>query len=325
MDPSLGHGQHPRQRGHDDRHEGEVPSRRTVLPPATKHVPGLDNWVASNACPQRCPLHSRDELFAKHTEPEPALDWAMEEVSDDDAPLPDAPPEPQLPCLCLSPMHLPLSPLTCRCRDLFLSELWSIPLLSQAPGGACIAQAAWPSGQTKDLVSSAWRLHVQLITSTVMVGWSLDDAKVHCNASLPFVLPTVAAFGCFSHQGRAAIVWRIILLHGVRISFPSWKPSPNRVPIELSQIAFPIIVLPKDDHTDSAQEERLDLPYWTMILAICVVVDESKCLDIPIWEFSIIWSILHFYLSVSRYCVCCLSIATWQSGYDIHDLCCRDL
>ena len=25
-----------------------------------------------------------------------------------------------------------------------------------------------------------------------------------------------------------------------------------------------------------------------MILAICVVVDESKCLDIPIWEFSII-------------------------------------
>ena len=24
-----------------------------------------------------------------------------------------------------------------------------------------------------------------------------------------------------------------------------------------------------------------------MILAICVVVDESKCLDIPIWEFSI--------------------------------------
>ena len=26
-----------------------------------------------------------------------------------------------------------------------------------------------------------------------------------------------------------------------------------------------------------------------MILAICVVVDESKCLDIPILEFSIIW------------------------------------
>ena len=31
-----------------------------------------------------------------------------------------------------------------------------------------------------------------------------------------------------------------------------------------------------------------------MILAICVVVDESKCLDIPIWEFSIILEHLPF-------------------------------
>ena len=50
----------------------------------------------------------------------------------------------------------------------------------------------------------------------------------------------------------------------------------------LSQIAFPITALPMDDHIDFAQEERLGLPYWTMIWAICVVVDESKCLDIPI-------------------------------------------
>ena len=38
-----------------------------------------------------------------------------------------------------------------------------------------------------------------------------------------------------------------------------------------------MIVVPKDDRTDFVQEERLGLPYWTMILAICVVVDESKC------------------------------------------------
>ena len=57
------------------------------------------------------------------------------------------------------------------------------------------------------------------------------------------------------------------------------------VSIGLSQIAFPIIVLPRDDRTNSFQEERLGLPYWTMILAICVVVDESKCLDTPILEF----------------------------------------
>ena len=42
-------------------------------------------------------------------------------------------------------------------------------------------------------------------------------------------------------------------------------PSPNRTSIRFSQFAFPIIVLPKDDRTDFAQEERLDLPYWTMI------------------------------------------------------------
>ena len=37
---------------------------------------------------------------------------------------------------------------------------------------------------------------------------------------------------------------------------------------------------------NSPQEERLGLPHWTMILAICVVVDESICLDIPILDFS---------------------------------------
>ena len=40
-----------------------------------------------------------------------------------------------------------------------------------------------------------------------------------------------------------------------------------------------MIVLPKDDRTDVVQEERLGLPYWTMILAICASVDVSKYLD----------------------------------------------
>ena len=69
---------------------------------------------------------------------------------------------------------------------------------------------------------------------------------------------------------------RIILFHCVRISIPHWKPSPNHTSRGFSEIAFLKIVLPKDDRTDSAQEEQLGLPYWTMILAICVVVDESK-------------------------------------------------
>ena len=56
----------------------------------------------NEAVAEAATLHSRDELFAKHTEPEPApedpVDWAMEEASDDedDAPMPDAPLEPEM-------------------------------------------------------------------------------------------------------------------------------------------------------------------------------------------------------------------------------------
>ena len=57
---------------------------------------------------------------------------------------------------------------------------------------------------------------------------------------------------------------------GEQRDIPNWKPSPNRAAVGFSQIAFPIIVLPKDDHTDFAQEERLGLPYWTMISAFSV-------------------------------------------------------
>ena len=71
--------------------------------------------------------------------------------------------------------------------------------------------------------------------------------------------------------------------------------SPSHVSIGFSQIVFPIVVLPKDDRTDSFQEEQLGLPHWTMILAICVVVVESKCLDTPVWEFSIICEHLPFF------------------------------
>ena len=86
------------------------------------------------------------------------------------------------------------------------------------------------------------------------------------------------------------------LFHGVRISIPNWKPAPNHASTRFPQLAFPMTVLPKDDRTDSTREERLGLPYLTMILAICVVVDESKCLDIPTWEFSIICEHLPFSL-----------------------------
>ena len=50
--------------------------------------------------------------------------------------------------------------------------------------------------------------------------------------------------------------------------------------MELSLIASPLKVLPKDDRRDFVQEEQPDLPLWTMILAICALVDVSKYLDI---------------------------------------------
>ena len=77
---------------------------------------------------------------------------------------------------------------------------------------------------------------------------------------------------------------RIILFDGVRIDIPNLELSPNRALIGFSQIVFPISVLPKDGRTYFAQEELLGLPYWTMIQAIRVVVNESTYLDIAILE-----------------------------------------
>ena len=47
--------------------------------------------------------------------------------------------------------------------------------------------------------------------------------------------------------------------------FPIWNSLPAMFQKGFSQIAFPIKVLPKGDRTESAQEEQLGLPYWTMI------------------------------------------------------------
>ena len=101
-------------------------------------------------------------------------------------------------------------------------------------------------------------------------------------------------------------------------TFPIWKPSPNRTSIRFSQIDFLITVLPKDDHFNFVQEERLGPRYWTMILAICVGVDESnKCLDTPIWEFSIVCEHLPFslgYKQILRPLLVHRNLAIWR-GY----------
>ena len=82
----------------------------------------------------------------------------------------------------------------------------------------------------------------------------------------------------------------------------------NFLPPTVLQVGFSQICLfhnshcQKDDHTDFAQEERLGVPYWTMIWAICVVVDESKMSGhSDLGFFKNLRSILHFYLGISRY------------------------
>ena len=87
---------------------------------------------------------------------------------------------------------------------------------------------------------------------------------------------------------------RIILFHDVQRDIPNLEFSPSHISVGFSEFTFPTTVLLNDDHTDFVQEGRLGLPCWTKILAICVVVDESKYLDIPIWEFSIILEHLPF-------------------------------
>ena len=50
---------------------------------------------------------------------------------------------------------------------------------------------------------------------------------------------------------------RIILFHDVQIDIHNLEFAPSHVSIGFSQVAFPIIVLPKDDRTHSVREEQL--------------------------------------------------------------------
>ena len=56
---------------------------------------------------------------------------------------------------------------------------------------------------------------------------------------------------------------------------------------ELSRITFPNLVQQTDDRTDFAQEERLDLPNWTMIWAIRALVNVSKYMNILTLELTV--------------------------------------
>ena len=76
VDPPLGHGQHPRQRGHPGRHEGRIPSRRAVLPPATKHVvPCSPATWPSSAASRAASRRKRAPLLPAPFSMAPSMAW----------------------------------------------------------------------------------------------------------------------------------------------------------------------------------------------------------------------------------------------------------
>ena len=87
------------------------------------------------------------------------------------------------------------------------------------------------------------------------------------------VLPNQVLYGILSTSDQCFVsfqpIWchphtqiRITLFHDEQRDIPNLEFSPSHVSIGFSQIAFPIMVLPKGDRTDSFREERLGLPYW---------------------------------------------------------------
>ena len=90
---------------------------------------------------------------------------------------------------------------------------------------------------------------------------------------------------------------RITLFHGVRKSHSHLEtfsqPYFNRIFSNCLSHNSPAKGWP---YRFLSRGTRLDLPYWTMILAICVSVDVFKYLDTPILEFSTICEHLPFLL-----------------------------
>ena len=73
------------------------------------------------------------------------------------------------------------------------------------------------------------------------------------------------------------------------------------------------------DHTDFAQEKQLSLQ--------CRTKSRKSWKTYPIiwtfrlWNFEQPWSVFHFHLSVTWYCVGCLSWTSWKPWCNVHDFC----
>ena len=85
-----------------------------------------------------------------------------------------------------------------------------------------------------------------------------------------------------------------------KISTPDSVLFPLQVPIELPRTVFPTRGLQVDVGTSFVREERLHLPYWTMISAICVEENVSIYLDTLTSESWAIWERPPFSLECKR-------------------------
>ena len=112
---------------------------------------------------------------------------------------------------------------------------------------------------------------------------------------------------------------RIILFHDEQRDIPNLEFSPIHVCIGFSQIAFPIIVRPyRFRSRGTTGSSILDHDFGHLCRGKRIQMSGHSDFGIfnNLWASSI--------LGRSRYCVCRLSIATRQSGDDIHDFgCCH--
>ena len=135
-------------------------------------------------------------------------------------------------------------------------------------------------------VSNFSMLPAEILDSNIFCGYpqypSLFDILLECNPNTHgqrtmSALPINVFHSCFPSRihvfcfylpvwFRPRVQIRIVVFQEWEISIHNLELFSNRVPTELSRLVFPTVVLPKDDRTDSAQEEQPGLPYWTMIL-----------------------------------------------------------
>ena len=133
----------------------------------------------------------------------------------------------------------------------------------------------------------------RLVVLAAEVGWSEETATFLAALAKARVESSSIHF---AGQGQAAMIRQWMLACSAARAFA--VSCSTAVPMPGIGRVIPSVASQKK------KKKRLDLPLWTMIWAIRVLADKSKCLDIPILEFS---------MTSERSGYCCLSCASRTS------------